>query len=125
MEQQTVADQNHRHKVINKILHVFDTCEKFEMTGLMVLVTWDKLIVIMDPYGFRLLVMSSDDFFISGFLNFVKYNMHIDPVKYRSILFEFGVLLKKQDAKDLFMGMLPIFLVCNAYGVISVVLLQG
>ena len=76
----------------------------------------EEIFVVNNPYGFRLLVMSIDNFVISGFSHFFKCNMHINPEKYKSFSSGFGVWLKEQGAKGIFMGEVLIMLVYNAYG---------
>ena len=71
----------------------------------------DEIFVVNDPYGFRLLVIGNDIFVISGFVDFVKCNMHIDLAKYKSFSSGFRVWLKEKGAKRLFMGRMHILLV--------------
>ena len=53
--EQVVADQTHDLEVTSKTLNVVYICEKLEGAYAMVFV--DKIVLVNDPYGFRLLVM--------------------------------------------------------------------
>ena len=49
VDQQAVANQNHRYEVISKTIYVLKTCEKFERTCSIVFVDVDKVFLSMIP----------------------------------------------------------------------------
>ncbi|XWS23355.1 hypothetical protein CRYUN_Cryun28dG0006200 [Craigia yunnanensis] len=76
MEQQTIV--YHRHEVTPKFLNVVDICEKLKKAYAMAFV--NKIVIVNEPYGFRLLVMGSDDY--------MKMIERIEKIRARNIVLE-------------------------------------
>ena len=73
--QQFDRNQTHNHEVTRKTLDVVNYHEKLNGIYPMVFMTENKLVVMLDPYGFRLLIMEREVMVLNNYMLHVPFWM--------------------------------------------------